>query len=58
VASGTDANSLNRAIRKFYTMDRDIFVANIRKEKVALTWERFANDLGDFADHLKNLSHT
>jgi len=54
VASGTDANSLNRAIRKFYTMDRDVFVTNIRKEKNALTWERFAHDLSDFASRLKN----
>jgi len=56
VASGTDANSLNRAIRKFFTMDRDVLVANIRKEKLALTWERFAHDLCDFAGHLKQLS--
>jgi len=57
VAAGTDANSLNRAIRKFFTMDKDVFVANIRKEKVALTWERFAHDLVDFAGHPEHFSN-
>ncbi|HHV04690.1 MAG: glycosyltransferase [Bacteroidales bacterium] len=54
VASGTDACSLVQAIRKFFTMDREFFKANINREKAILTWDRFAFDLTDFAGRLKS----
>ncbi|HPV88252.1 MAG TPA: glycosyltransferase [Bacteroidales bacterium] len=53
VTSGTDACSLMQAIRKFFTMDRDVFIDNIRTEKAALTWDRFALDLMDFVGQIK-----
>ncbi|MDD2539322.1 MAG: glycosyltransferase [Bacteroidales bacterium] len=53
VATGTDACSLAQTIRKFFTMERESFKENIRKEKEALTWERFAFDLTEFACRIK-----
>ena len=37
--------SLSEGIQKFFKSDKEIFVANIRKEKKALSWETFAKAL-------------
>jgi len=53
VAAGTDARSVELAIRKFFGMDRNPFMENIRKEKEILTWEHFAAEITDFANRIK-----
>ncbi|MFA5302270.1 MAG: glycosyltransferase [Bacteroidales bacterium] len=53
VAAGTDARSIELAIRKFFSMDRNPFRENIRKEKEILTWEHFAAEITDFANKIK-----
>ncbi|HOO43415.1 MAG TPA: glycosyltransferase, partial [Bacteroidales bacterium] len=56
VAAGTDARSVALTIRKFFTMDRDLFKENIRKEKEILTWEHFAADIIDFTHQIQSKS--
>lgn len=51
VAGSTDACSLKQSIRKFFTMDKDIFVKNIEKIKEELSWEGFAQDLMAFVNN-------
>jgi len=51
VAGSTDACSLKQSIRKFFTMDRDVFVKNIEKIKEELSWEGFAQDLIAFVNN-------
>jgi glycosyltransferase involved in cell wall biosynthesis len=53
VAAGTDARSVELAIRKFFSMDRNPFRENIRKEKEILTWEHFAAEITDFVNKVK-----
>jgi glycosyltransferase involved in cell wall biosynthesis len=53
VAAGTDARSVELAIRKFFSMDRNPYKENIRKEKEILTWEHFAAEITDFANKIK-----
>ena len=52
VAPGTDPCSLTLSIRKYFSMDRSVFVENIRKVKSELSWEQFAKDLTAFASDL------
>ncbi|HQB22997.1 MAG TPA: glycosyltransferase [Bacteroidales bacterium] len=52
VAPGTDPCSLTLSIRKYFSMDRSVFVDNIRKVKSELSWEQFAKDLTAFASDL------
>ncbi|MFA5443704.1 MAG: glycosyltransferase [Bacteroidales bacterium] len=54
VAAGTDARSIELAIRKFFSVDRNPFKVNIRKEKEVLTWEHFAAEVTDFANKIKS----
>lgn len=51
VAGSTDACSLKQSIRKFFTMDKDVFVKNIEKIKEELSWEGFAQDLMAFVNN-------
>jgi glycosyltransferase involved in cell wall biosynthesis len=44
--------SLSENIQKFFRSNRDVFVANIQKEKKALSWETFANVLTGFIETL------
>ena len=44
--------SIAETIVRFYEQDRNRFVAHIQKEKEALTWEKFAHALLDFAGTL------
>jgi len=37
--------SLSEGIQKFFRSDKAVFIANIQKEKKALSWEAFANAL-------------
>ncbi len=53
VAPGTDPCSLTQTIRKYFSMDRSIFVNNIKKVKSELSWEQFGKDLTSFVDDLK-----
>ena len=53
VAAGTDARSVELAIRKFFSMDRNPFRENIRKEKEILTWEHFAAEITVFVNKVK-----
>jgi glycosyltransferase involved in cell wall biosynthesis len=53
VAAGTDARSVELAIRKFFSMDRNPFRESIRKEKEILTWEHFAAEITDFVNKVK-----
>lgn len=46
------SESIAATIRQFYHTDRESFVSNIRKEKEALTWEKFAEALITFAKTL------
>jgi glycosyltransferase involved in cell wall biosynthesis len=50
VAAGTDARSVELAIRRYFSMDRDPFKENIRKEKEVLTWEHFSSEITDFVN--------
>jgi glycosyltransferase involved in cell wall biosynthesis len=53
VAAGTDARSVELAIRRYFSMDRDPFKENIRKEKEILTWEHFSAEITDFVNKVK-----
>ena len=44
--------SLSDGIREFFSSDKDIFIANIQKEKKALSWETFASALTGFIETL------
>jgi len=44
--------SLAENIQKFYRSDRETFVANIQKEKKALSWEAFAEAMTEFIETL------
>jgi hypothetical protein len=46
------AGSIADTIRRFYEQDRQLFAANIRKEKDELSWEKFANALSAFSKQL------
>jgi glycosyltransferase involved in cell wall biosynthesis len=47
-----DVESLSEGIRKFFQLDRNIFIENIQKEKKALSWETFAGALTGFIESL------
>jgi len=44
--------SLSEGIQEFFRSNRDIFIANIQKEKKALSWEVFAGALTKFIETL------
>jgi len=44
--------SLAEGIQKFFQSERELFIANIQKEKKALSWEVFADALTGFVETL------
>jgi len=42
------AESLSESVQEFFRSDREVFIANIQKEKEALSWTTFAHALTEF----------
>jgi glycosyltransferase involved in cell wall biosynthesis len=49
-----DSESIALAVERIFSLGRDRFVNNIRKEKENLSWERFADEVLEFAKSFKN----
>ncbi|MFA6813887.1 MAG: glycosyltransferase, partial [Bacteroidaceae bacterium] len=49
MAPEISSESIADTIRSFYEHDRNIFVSNIQKTKIELTWDHFSNVLLSFA---------
>lgn len=52
VISNPDASDIANGIKKIFEEGRENYVYNIRKEKVNLSWDNFANTVTDFAKTL------
>lgn len=49
-----DPESIVSAIKRIFSLGRERFVDNIRKEKENLSWEKFADNVVEFAKSFKN----